>query len=780
MPHKRTIAYMRPSVYLILPLFLVLLFFAAPAFAQSFSISGYIRAASNGESLVGATVAVPELRAGTVTDERGFYTLSVPNGTHTLQVTYVGYAPVSRTVAVQGKAQTVNITLEPAANELQVVEVEAATLRQKLNDTRMSVEKLTSKEAKLLPALFGEVDLIKTLQLKPGVQSGGEGASGLYVRGGGPDQNLVLLDDAVIYNPSHLFGFFSVFNSDAVKSVELYKGGFPAQFGGRLSSVVDVDMREGNEEGIHATGGLGLISSRLTIDGPLVKDKLTFVLSGRRTYVDIFTRQINRLNEDNEDYNKIPDYYFYDLNGKLNYKLGEKDEISFSGYFGRDFFVFQDTDFRFGFDWGNKMASLNWKHKYNSRLYSNTSLSTTGYQYSIKNEIDIFTFRLTSDIEDYTLKTDFDLFLDGGHSVKFGASATRHYFTVGRLNFDSDDNSLSFGAGNQYEASEFGAYVSDDFLVNPQLSLNYGLRLSGFNNEGKTYLALEPRLAAKYNLSENTAIKASYADMMQYVHLVSNSGASLPTDIWFPSTRLVQPQRSKQVATGISHLFADGKYLLTNEVYYKWMRRQIDFRDGANLFVNDSLENEFLFGRGESYGNELYLEKVKGKTTGWIGYTLSWTYRQFDEINDGRRFPTRYDRRHDLSVVLLHQLSKRINVTGAFTYGTGNAFSLPVARFAFQDVEGQEPSVVPIFTERNGFRLAPYHRLDLGVVLKLRPKRGAADLTFSVYNAYNRRNPYFVYFEQIKDKQNGQTLGFQAKQVSLFPTIPSVTYNFKF
>ncbi|WP_439881829.1 TonB-dependent receptor [Pontibacter sp. MBLB2868] len=765
---------------LLLPLLSLLLLIAVPAIAQNYSISGFVRSASTGEGLVGATVAVPALRTGTITNERGFYTLSLPQGPHTLQVTYVGYNTTSQSIMVSGAGQTVNFNVEPSANELKVVEVEATTLRQKLNDTRMSVEKLTSKEAKLLPALLGEVDLIKTLQLKPGVQSGGEGASGLYVRGGGPDQNLVLLDDAVIYNPSHLFGFFSVFNSDAVKSVELYKGGFPAQFGGRLSSVVDVEMQEGNNEGIHATGGLGLISSRLTIDGPLVKDKVNFVLSGRRTYVDIFTRQLNNLNEDKEDYNRIPDYYFYDLNGKLNYKLGDNDEISFSGYYGRDFFAFEDTDFRFGFDWGNKMGTLNWRHKYNPKLYSNTSLSTTSYQYTIKNEIDIFTFKLTSDIEDYTFKTDFDLFLDGGHSLKFGASATHHNFTVGRLNFDSDDNSLSFGAGNNYKATEFGTYVSDDFQVNSLLSLNYGLRLSGFNSKGKTYVALEPRVAAKYNLTENTALKGSYASMMQYVHLVSNSGASLPTDIWYPSTDYVKPQRSQQIATGISHLFGDGKYLLTNELYYKWMRRQIDFRDGANLFVNDSLENEFLFGKGDSYGNELYIEKIKGRTTGWIGYTLSWTYRQFDGINGGNRFTTRYDRRHDLSIVLLHQLSKRINITGAFTYGTGNAFSLPVARFAFQDVEGQEPSVVPIFTERNGFRLAPYHRLDLGLVLKLRPKRGAADLTFSVYNAYNRRNPYFVYFEQLKDEQSGQTTGFQAKQVSLFPTIPSVTYNFKF
>ncbi|MDX5418507.1 MAG: TonB-dependent receptor, partial [Hymenobacteraceae bacterium] len=640
---------MRYTVHLLVLAFTIL--FTFPALAQTYTLSGMVRATGSGEALVGATVALPGLKNGTTTNERGFYTLSVPQGIYTLQATYIGYTPFSSSVQISGN-QTFNITLEATTNELQVVEIEAQTLRQKLNDTRMSVEKLTTKEAKLLPALFGEVDLIKTLQLKPGVQSGGEGSSGLYVRGGGPDQNLVLLDDALIYNPSHLFGFFSVFNSDAVKSVELYKGGFPAQFGGRLSSVVDVDMTEGNPEKVQASGGLGLISSRLTLDGPIIKDKATFLISGRRTYVDVFTRQLNRLSEDKPDYNPIPDYYFYDLNGKLNYKLGEKDELTLSSYWGRDFFTFKDDDFKFGFDWGNSMVNLNWRHKYNDRLYGNTSAGITSYKYAIKNEIDIFTFRLTSDIEDYTLKTDFDLFLDGGHSVKFGASATRHYFTVGRLNFDSEDNSLAFGAGNNYSATEFGAYLADDYQVNARLSLNYGLRFSGFHNQ-KTYFALEPRIAAKYNLTENTSVKGSFASMMQYVHLVANSGASLPTDIWYPSSAKVKPQRSQQVAAGISHLFGNGKFLFTNEAYYKWMERQIDFRDGANLFVNDDLEQEFLFGRGKSYGNEVYLEKIKGKTTGWIGYTLSWTYRQFDSenpedaINDGRWFPTRYDRRHD-------------------------------------------------------------------------------------------------------------------------------------
>ncbi|NDK56709.1 TonB-dependent receptor [Pontibacter fetidus] len=763
--------------------YLFLLFFVLSAsigFAQQYRVSGLVKSAAANEPLIGATVAVPQLRQGTSTNATGFYSLTLPPGTYDLQTTYIGYLTTTQTITVTNADQTIDITLQPTENQLNEVVVVANSLQQKLTENRMSVEQLSTREAKLLPALFGEVDLIKTLQLKPGVQSGGEGSSGLYVRGGGPDQNLVLLDDAVIYNPSHLFGFFSVFNPEAVRDVELYKGGFPAQFGGRLSSVLDVRMNEGNNEQLRTSGGIGLISSRLSIDGPVVKDKLTFLVAGRRTYVDSFTRVINKLNEDKKDYNPIPDYYFYDFNARLNYKPTPKDELTLSGYYGRDFFVFKDSGFQFSFDWGNKTGVINWRHNYSSRLFSNTSLSATAYEYRIKNEIDVFSFNLRSDVKDLTLKTDYEWLLDDKHTIKFGASGTNHAFTVGRLNFSSDDNSLNFGAGNNYSASEFGAYLSDDYKINALLSLNYGLRVSGFNNKGKTYSALEPRAAASYNLTENTTLKASYASMMQYIHLVTNSGASLPTDIWFPSTQRVKPQRSQQVAAGVSKLFGQGKYLITNEVYYKWMHRQIDFRDGANLFVNDSLENEFLFGKGESYGNELYLEKIKGRTTGWIGYTLSWTYRQFDEINEGRRFPTRYDRRHDVSVVLLHQLNDRLSLTGAFVYGTGNAFSLPVARFAFQDVERKEPTVIPIYSDRNSFRLDATHRLDLGVVWKLKPKHGEADLTFSAYNAYNRRNPYFVYFDELKDEQDEKTIGFQAKQVSLFPVIPSVTYNFKF
>lgn len=750
-----------------------------PAYAQTFHVSGYVKDASGGAPLVGATVAVHEQNIGTITDAEGFFSLELPAGKHVIEASYLGFQNSIRTVTITNAAKKININLDAADHELHEVQVEAFSVRQKLNDNRMGVEFLASRDAKLLPALMGEVDLIKVLQLKPGVQSGTEGSSGLFVRGGSADQNLFLLDNALLYNPSHLLGFFSTFNSDAVKSVELYKGGFPAEFGGRLSSVVDVRLQEGNYDEVKVSGGLGLISSRLTVEGPIAKDKASFTFSGRRTYLDVFTRMINKMEADNPDFNQIPDYYFYDLNGKLSFKLNKRDELSVSSYYGQDFFGFNDDDFRFGFDWGNRMANVTWQHKFNSHFYMRTSANTTSYRYNISNKIDKFSLSLSSSIKDLGVKSDFDLLLNNKHSLKFGAMATRHDFTVGRVTYDSDDNTQDYNGGNNYLATEFGTYISDDYQVNSLLSFNYGLRFSGFNS-GKTYVALEPRASAKYNLNENLSVKGSYASMMQYLHLVSNSSASMPTDIWFPSTNHVRPQRSQQVSGGFNYVFGHGKYLLTNEVYYKWMHRQIDFKDGANLFVNDSLENEFLFGKGQSYGNELYLEKVRGRTTGWIGYTLSWAYRQFDNINGGRRFPTSFDRRHDVSVVLLHRLNKRLNLTAAFVYGTGSPYSLPVARFAFQDIEGNPATVVPIYEERNSFRLAAYHRLDLGAVLKLNPKRGESDLTFSVYNAYNRRNPYFVYFQQVRNPEYDEVVGFSAKQVSLFPIVPSVTYNFKF
>ncbi|QHL87041.1 TonB-dependent receptor [Nibribacter ruber] len=743
------------------------------------TLSGILRDAKTGEPLIGANVGLLGTTAGVTTNTNGFYSLTTAPGTYRVQFSYLGYQTQVQEIALNND-QRLNLELALLNTELKevVVEGERNTFQDRLTTPQMSMETLSSREAKLLPALFGEVDIIKTLQLKPGIQSGGEGTSGLFVRGGSNDQNLVLLEDALVYNPSHLFGFFSVFNPDAVRNVELYKGGFPAQFGGRLSSVLDVKMRDGNRKEYDVSGGLGLIASRLTVEGPIQKEKSSFLVSGRRTYVDVFTRMINKAKEDDPDWSPIPDYYFYDFNAKATFELGPNDRLFVNGYYGRDFFTFNDENFNFNFNWGNRVASARWAHQFSPRFFVNTTFSTSNYEYEIANQLDIFSFNLTSSITDYTLKTDFEYLPNERHHVRFGGSATEHQFTVGRLQASSQDGSVNVQAGNDYQGQEFGVYASDDWSFSPLLTVSYGLRLSGFRND-KTFVGLEPRLSANYRFTETLSLKANYTRMYQYVHLVSNSGASLPTDIWYPSSPGVKPQRSNQLAIGLTKLYKD-TYLFSTEAYYKDMQRQLDLRDGAQIFGNAELEKEFVFGTGESYGQEFYVEKKEGKTTGWIGYTLSWTNRTFPDINNGKTFPTRFDRRHDLSVVAIHEFSERMSATATFVYGTGNAYSLPVQRFIFQDVNGEDYTVIPVYTERNSFRLAAYHRLDLGLVYKLKPKRGTSDLTFSVYNVYNRRNPYFVYFETLKDEETEQITGFVAKQVSLFPVIPSITYNFKF
>ncbi|MEM7371503.1 MAG: TonB-dependent receptor [Bacteroidota bacterium] len=785
----------------------VLIFLLLPSLSSgqsspSHTISGVIKAAESGETLIGASIGVASLKKGTYTNDYGFYSLTLPESTDSIEIRFffAGYRTEPRTILLN---QNIQLDIELTIASLDEVVIEANSIEEQLNSTQMSVERISMEEAKRLPALFGEVDIIKTLQLKPGVSSGSEGSSGIFVRGGGPDQNLVLLDNTVVYNPSHLFGFFSTFNSDAVKDVKLYKGGFPGQYGGRLSSVIDVKMNEGNKKKFSGAGGVGLIASRLTLEGPIVKDKASFMVSGRRTYVDIITRQINKLQEDNPDFNPIPDYFFYDFNAKVNYELSDKDQLFLSGYFGRDKFTFKDDDFDFNFNWGNSNATLRWNHLFSPKLFLNTSASYSDYEYIISNNFDIFSFELGSRITDGTFRTDFTWIPDNKHTVRFGASGIYHRFIVGRLNAGASDESFSLEAGQTYFGGEYGLYIGDDFEVNNRVKLNAGLRLSGFSSDSTFYAGVEPRFSARITLSENVSVKASYARMIQYLHLVSNSGASLPTDIWYPSNRRVPPQGSHQVVAGINISIGE-QYILSNEIYYKWLENQIDFRDAANLFVNDDLDSEFVFGKGWAYGNEIYIEKTKGRLTGWIGYTLAWSFRQFqgvnpngevrneDAINDGEPIFPRNDKRHDVSVVALYDLSKRWSISASWEYRSGNATTLPIGRFfsfgpeflnlgnaSATDQDANFFTLIPDFVKRNSFRMPAYHKLDIGVVFKFFPKWGESDLTLSVYNAYNRRNPYFLYIEPQTNDQ-GVPIDNVAKQVALFPVIPSITYNFKF
>lgn len=771
----------------------LLFFYSFSIQAQNqFTLSGQIKDAETGEFLVGVTVYLPQYKQGNITNAYGFYSVTLPSSSDSIDVrySYVGYQSKILKLA-PNQNHNLNMELE-TGQELNEVVVSAESLQEKLERTQMGVETLTMKDIKNIPVIFGEADIIKILQFKPGVTSGGEGSSGLFVRGGSNDQNLVLLDETLIYNPSHLFGFFSVFNPDVVRAVDLYKSDFPAQYGGRLSSIMDVKLREGNNKKFSGTGGIGLISSRLTLEGPIQKEKSSFLIAGRRTYFDIFTRAINRANQDDPDYSPIPDYFFYDLDAKLNFKLSDKDQLFIGGYLGRDVFHFENESFNFDFNWGNTSATVRWNHIFNPKLFANFSAFYTDYQYEIRNRFDIFSFNLGSHIRDVGVKLDFDwLPFNNSHLIRFGASFTNHSFEIGRIELGSDDNSFNFNSNLARGGNEFGAYINDEIEISERLKTNVGLRISGFQNQGNTDVGLEPRVSARYKLSDVIALKGSFARMYQYLHLVGNSGASLPTDIWYPTTKVVNPQRSDQSSLGLSFLLGKGKYLLTTEGYYKDMQNQLDLKDGAQIFANPALENEFVFGRGWSYGGEIYIEKKEGRTTGWLGYTLSWTWRKFGEsngnpaINNGEAFHPRYDRRHDISAVITHQLNRRFTLTLAWVYNTGNAFSLPTQIAAFQGAEGTEPLFVPVYEARNTFRLPDYHRLDIGLVWKFFPRWGASDLTFSIYNAYNRRNAYFIFVEAItQGEDNSQTLldtqRFQAKQVALFPVIPTLTYNFRF
>lgn len=774
-----------------------LLLFTASLYSQTdMTLSGVVKDGSNGETLIGATVLFPELGDGTTTNEYGFYSISLEGlsaDSIKVEISYVGFNNFVKTIPVQAEFK-LDVELGTGV-ALKEVQIKANSFNEQMRSTEMSVETISPKESKMLPVLLGESDILKTIQLKPGIPSGSEGSTGLYVRGGRSDQNLIVLDEAIIYNASHLFGFFSTFNTDAVKDLKLYKGGFPSQYGGRLSSVIDVKLKEGNKKEFAGAGGIGLISSKLTLEGPIKKDKSSFIVSGRRTYFDLITNKINEQNAGKEDATQIPAYYFYDLNTKINFDLGEKDRLYFSGYFGRDVFGFSSDFFDFNFGWGNATGTARWNHQFNSKLFANTTFTYSDYDYSITNEVTGFSFEVGSRIKDVNLKSDFYWAVNNRHTLRYGVGATYHQFEVGRLQAGSEDGLISFDSGSDFDAMEYGAYIGDEWDVNDKLRVNGGFRLSAFANDGAFYTGFEPRLAARYILTDNISLKTSYARMKQYLHLVASSGVSLPTDVWYPSTSQIEPQRSDQVAVGATFKLWD-KLLLTNEYYYKWLDNQVDFVDWAELFANENLEQEFAIGKGYSYGTELGLEKREGKLTGWIGYTLALTKRgDFVPVDpegffgEGRAyFSPRYDRRHDISVVGMYELNRRWSFSASWVYGSGDLAWLPTGRLTFQDIPGGNTEIaLPVYRERNNFRLAAFHRLDLGVIIKFFPKWGESDLTLNVINAYDRRNAFFILLEpefQEGMTEEGEILQIperiKATQVSLFPILPSISWNFKF
>ena len=765
---------------------------------EKFTLSGNIKDASNGEDLIGVTIFVKELPGvGTVTNVYGFYSLTLPKGSYTIQYSYVGYKTVEFKAELTKNIKN-NIQISSGSTDLNVVEISAEREDENVRSTEMSVAKINMKEIENIPVLFGERDILKTIQLLPGVKSGGEGNAGFFVRGGSSDQNLILLDEAPVYNASHLLGFFSVFNSDAIKDLKLYKGGMPAEYGGRLSSVMDIKMKEGNSKKLSATGGIGLISSKLTIEAPIIKDKGSFIISGRRTYADVFLK----LSSDPDQKNTT--LYFYDLNLKANYQFNEKNRLFVSGYFGRDNFGFAD---RFSFNWGNSTATVRWNHLYNDKLFSNTSFIYSNYNYEI--DIKAAGFSINSQIQDFTLKQDVDFFWNENNKLKFGGSAIHHTFDPGEIS-STGESIGNTKIENRYSV-ESALYVSNEQKFNELWSATYGIRYSNFtqigpgeiytyndkgevtdttkytgNNAVASYNGIEPRLAINYIVNESTSIKTSYNRMYQYLHLLSNSSGNNPTDTWLPSSNNIKPEIADQIALGFFKNFKNNTYEFSIETYYKAMQNTIDYRTGAEITLNPTVEGELLYGKGRAYGLEFFLKRKKGLLTGWISYTLARTEVQFDKINKGAWYPAKQDRTHDLSIVAMYDLSERVKLSSTFVFYTGNAVTFPTGKYV---IDGQ---TINLYSTRNGSRMPNYHRLDLGLTLEgknyrmvTNPETGnkekkdrkfQSSWNFSIYNVYARENAYSFTFREKEDNPN-QT---EIVRLSLFKIIPSISYNFNF
>jgi hypothetical protein len=765
---------------------------------NKFTVSGYVKDAKSGESLIGANVYIKELLKGTSSNQYGFFSITLPQGQYTLVVSYIGFEDFSQSIDLS-KDIRLNISLQAKAIISKEVVVTGERSDKNTQSADMGRMELEMEKVKTLPAFMGEVDVLKTIQLLPGVQSSGEGNSGFYVRGGGPDQNLILLDEAIVYNAAHLFGFFSVFNADAIKNVELIKGGMPANYGGRLASVLDISMKEGNNQHFQVDGGIGIISSRLTLQGPIKKDKASFIISGRRTYADVLAEPF--ISKDSQF--KGSGYYFYDLNTKLNYILSDKDRLFVSAYFGRDVFSYNNkkAGFKVSIPWGNATTSLRWNHLFTDKLFMNTTLVFSDYKFSFAAAQSDFEFKLYSGIQDWNAKIDFTYFPNIRHNIKYGINYTFHSFVPSNASAKQGDVVFDAGKIKKYYANEAAIYITDDFDLTDRIRLNAGLRYSYFQHIGpfdryvkneigqtidtvfyktaehiKDYSGFEPRASMRFKINSNNSVKASYTRNYQYVHLASLSSISLPTDTWLPSTSIVEPQLSTQYAIGYFKNFKENMYESSVELYYKDMRNLVEYKEGALPEDNlkENLDHMLTFGSGESYGAEFFLKKAQGKFNGWIGYTLSWTNRTFKDINNGETFPAKYDRRHDLSIVASYNLNEKLTLSAVFIYGTGNAITLPVERYFF------EGRIVNIYSKRNEYRMPAYHRADISVTWILKKtERRESNLNFSVYNVYNRYNPYFIYFANEGDVANG-TLKVTAKQVSLFPILPSISWNFKF
>jgi hypothetical protein len=764
---------------------------------QKYTISGHVKDALSGEDIIGASIFAQEAKLSVGANIYGFYSLTLPEGKHTIVVSNLGFNSYTKVLELN-KNIVLDVNLETKSEQLKEVMITSEKSDANVKDIQMSVAKLDIKTIQKVPAFLGEVDLVKVIQLLPGVTTVGEGASGFNVRGGSIDQNLVLLDDAPVYNSSHLFGFFSVFNPDAVKDVKLYKGGIPAQYGGRLSSLLDVRLKDGNNKSYHVDGGLGLLFSRLSIEGPLVKDKSSFIIAGRRSYFDVFFPFSK--NKDIKDAKA----YFYDLTVKLNYILNDKNRIYLSGYFGRDAFAIGKPEF--GFNWGNSTGSFRWNHVYNSKLFSNVSLIYSNYDYQIGVGNDYDGFNWKSRIINYSIKPEFTYYLNPKNTITFGATSTYYNFDPGKLIFYSKGEKRELGSDPKFTL-ENALYAGNEQIINGRISVQYGVRFSNFNFVGKgtayyfndtvpnvrrdtigsryysnlevikSYNNLEPRLSVKFDITDQSSIKASYNRTTQNLHLISNTAASTPLDVWVPSTNNIKPQLADQVALGYFKNFReDNMYETSIEVYYKEMQNQVDYIDGANLLLNNLLEGELMNGKGRAYGLELFLKKAKGDFTGWLSYTLARSERLVNGINNSEWYPNRFDKLHNLNLVGMYTLNKRVEFGSTFVFGTGTPTTFPTNRIEFQAY------VIPhnINNYRNNARIPVYHRLDISATFHLKDKKSGKykhNIVVSAYNVYARKNPFSIYF---RGNENNPTVT-QAIQFSVVGNIiPSVAYNFKF
>lgn len=733
------------------------------------TISGTVRAKVSGESILRATVAVDGKNTGVTTNDYGFFSITLPDGKYTLIISAVGWETKEINVNLYENLQ-LQTTLEIQGTQLQDATVTAQARGRSIRGTQMGVEHLSTREIKNVPVLFGERDVLKTLQLLPGVKPVSQGTSGLSVRGGSADQNLILLDEAPVYNAAHLLGFFSTFNSDAIKDVTLYKGDMPAQYGGRLSSVVDVRMNDGNNQDFHASGGLGLISAKINVEGPLQKDRSSFLLSARRTYADMFLKLSN---DSTVNKNSL---YFYDLNAKLNFTLGNKDKLFLSGYFGRDNMASQDI---FGLNWGNATSTLRWNHTFGPRFFSNTSLIYSYYNYKLRINNNGTDFNVLSELRDWNIKEELQFYINPRNNVRVGFNSIYHTLNPGVLTGGpkSGVNDTSF---QKRYGLENAVFAGNSWKVSEKWNISYGGRLTIFNaldSTGslsrfvRTYVNPEVRAAVSYQLDEASSVKTSYVDNTQNMHLISSTNAGFPTDQWVVTNHLIKPERSHQVSLGYYKNFRENKYELTVETYYKALENQIDYKDGANLLGNGAIETELLYGKGRAYGAEWLVRKKTGRLTGWIGYTLSKSEKQIPGINEGKWYNAVQDRTHDISVVGMYKLSPKWMLSANWVYTTGNAVSFPSGKYR------EDGRTVYYYSERNGYRMPAYHRLDLSATVQLRERKHfSSELAFGVYNAYNRNNAFIITFRDNKTDPNKT----EAVQTTLFGAAPFISYNFKF